>query len=304
MISWLKQPVAHMTTWAMRMRFYAVAITLVAASVPFLHLMDDRLSPTELVVHTLSVAFSTAIAIALFELILWVYLKGKTGKWSISIGLFWLLLLGVFVLSFVVMSVTHDFLPITLDIWNKHIQHDLGVTPWKMLLIALLIGYILIQLIRRYQFAQELADLKEFNEQLQARQAVKSGVEAPDSEAKENRHLDLPKFVLSFNGKNLYLNPALIIRVESNENYCHVLAEPNEEQSEHSHMVRITLNEVARQLPENLFLQVHRSHIVNFSYVSSLVRQGRNYQLQLTNGENIPVSRSRVKQIRQKVPVV
>ncbi len=298
-MSWLKKPVAHMTTLVMRMRFYVIAVALVAASVPFLHLyMDDQLSFTELLVHTLSVAFSTVIAIALFELILWLYLKKRRGSWNVSIGLFWLSLFGVFVLAFIVMSVTHDFLPVTLDIWDKHIKNDIVAEPWKILPIILLVGYILIQLIRHNQYSQELADLKQLNEQLQARKAAAG---SSNNGAKEKRHLEAPRLVLPCKGEDLSLNPALIIRVESNENYCHVLVAPDEEQNEHCYMARITLNEVANQLPESLFLQVHRSHIVNFTYVSSLVRQDRNYKLRLTNGDNIPVSRSRIKQIRQKV---
>ncbi len=299
MIPWLKQPVARMTTSAMRMRFYVIAIILVAISVPFLHLyMDVPLSLAELAIHTLSITLSTAVAILLLELLLRIYLKRKTKKWSLSFGLFWLLFLGVTLLSFIVMNVTHDLLPITLDIWDRHIKHDLGAAPWKILPVILLIGYILIQFILRYKTAQELADLKKLNQQLQA---AKKGIEPPDNEAKEDRHVDVPKFVLPYKGETLYLNPAWIIRVESNQNYCSIWVASNEEQSGSSYMVRITLSEVLNQLPGNMFLQVHRSHIVNIAYASGLVRQDRNYQLQLTNGDCIPVSRSRIKQIRQRV---
>ncbi|NOY73419.1 MAG: LytTR family transcriptional regulator [Gammaproteobacteria bacterium] len=300
-IPWLRQPVVRITTWAMRMRFYVIAIILVAISVPFLHLyMDVPLSLAELVIHTLSITLSTAVAILLLELLLWIYLKRKTKKkkWSLSFGLFWLLFLGVALLSFIVMNVTHDLLPITLDIWDRHIKHDLGAAPWKILPVVLLIGYILIQFILRYKTAQELADVKKLNQQLQA--AKKEG-EPPDNEVKEDRHVDAPQFALPYKGETLYLNPAWIVRVESNQNYCSIWVASNEEQSGSSYMIRITLSEVLNQLPDNLFLQVHRSHIVNIAYVSGLVRQDRNYQLQLTNGDSIPVSRSRIKQIRQKI---
>lgn len=299
MISWLKQPVAHMATWTTRMRFYVLAIILITFSVPFLHLyIDVQLSLAEVAVHTLSVVSSTIIAILLFELILWIYLKREARKWSISTGLFWVLILSVFALSLMILHATHEFLPVTLDIWDKHIESDLGAAPWKIVPIALLIGYILIQLVRRYQIAQELADLKKLNEQLQA---MRSGAAPLDNEAKENRYIDTPQFVLSHKGRDIYLNPTMIIRVESDENYCHVLVAPNEAQSGHSYMARITLNEVLNQLPEDLFLQVHKSHLVNFTYVSSLERQGRNYRLRLTNGDYIPVSRSRIKQMQQRV---
>lgn len=299
MIPWLKRPVVRMTTWAMRMRFYAIAITLVAVSVPFLHLyMDVPLSFSELVIHTLSITLSTVVAILLLEFLSWIYLKKETRRWSLSFGLFWLLFLGVALLSFIVMNVTHDLLPITLDIWDRHITHDLGAAPWKILPVVLLIGYILIQFILRYNTAQELADLKKLNQQLQA---TKKGVKLPDNEAKKDQHVHSNNFILPYKGKNIYLNPAWIIRVESNQNYCSILVVSNEEQSEYSYMVRITLNEVLNQLPDNMFLQVHRSHLVNIAYASGLVRQDRNYQLQLTNGDCIPVSRSRIKQIRQNI---
>jgi len=288
-----------MTTRPVRIRFYAIGLILVTASVPFLHLyMSVQLSLAELIIHTSSIVVSTAIAVLLFELTVWIYLRREARKWNISIGLFWMLLFGVFSLSFIVMTVTHDFLPITLDIWNKHIKHDLGTIPWKIVPVVLLIGYILTQLIRRYQAEKELADLKKLNEQLHA---VRKGIEPPDNDIQVNRNIDISEFLLPYEGENLLLNPALIIRIESNGNYCHIQTAPNTEQGEHCYMARITLSEALKQLQENIFLQVHRSHIVNFNYVSSLVRQDRNYQLQLTNGDYIPVSRSRLKQIRHKV---
>ncbi|VAW86922.1 hypothetical protein MNBD_GAMMA16-785 [hydrothermal vent metagenome] len=298
-ISWLKQPVTYRVTQVKRIHFYVIAITLIAVSVPFLHMyMDNQLSFAELFFHTLTVVFSTVIAISFFELMLWAYLKGKTRKWSLSTGLFWLFFSGVFILSFIIMFVTRNLLPITLDIWTQHIERDLGVIPWKILPVALLIGYLLMQIVRRYSLKQELTDLKELNEQLKV---IQNGVAPLDHETKESGVHDMSKFVLPYKGENIYLNSTSVIRIESNENYCHVLIAPNEKQSEQCYMARITLTEVSNQLPENLFLQVHRSHIINFSYVSNLIRQGRNFQLKLKNGDSIPVSRSRIEQVQQRV---
>ncbi len=299
MMSWFKQPIAHLSTWENRMRLYALAIALVAASVPFLHLyMDDQLTPAEMVMHTVSVAFSTTLAIALFELVLWIYLRKSLGRWSVSVGLFWLILLGVFVLSFIIMSVTHDFLPITLDIWNKHIKHDIVAEPWRILPVILLIGYILFQVIRRYQISQELASLKELNEQFRA---MRGGVMLPEEKDQEVQHGAVPHISFPHKGGEVDIDTGLITRVEASENYCNIWVAQHNEQGCHRYMVRITLSDVAKQLPDTLFLRVHRSHIVNFNYVSSLVSQGRNYQLQLTSGDSVPVSRSRIKQIRQRV---
>jgi len=301
MIAWLKHAFTHISTSTNRIRLYVVAIALVTASVPFFHIdMGDRLSLTEAFIHILSVTLSTTIAIILFELLALIYLKNFIENRHVSTVFLWLSFAGVFILSLAIMHATHDFFPITFEIWNKHIKPDLVATPWKALPIALIIGYILIQLIRRHEMTQELADLKKLNEKLQT--AVRNSIQPSNNDAKESRYHDVSTLALPLNHKeNLYLNPASIIRVESNENYCHFWLAPNEEQSAHRHMARITLAEVANQLPENSFLQVHRSHIVNFRYVENLLRQKRNYQLQLTNGDNIPVSRSRIKQIRQKV---
>ena len=295
MISWSKRPLARMTTRAMRMRFYLIAFTVVAASVPFLHLyMDVQLSPKELAAHVLSVVASTAVAVLLMELSVWVYLKRREGGgWSISIGLFWLLLFSIFLLSFVVMMATHDFFPVTLDIWNRHIVRDLGIVPWKIVPVVLLIGYILIQLIHRYNITQELTVVRAFNKRLHG---AKGSEGLPGGETKE-----MPEFVFSYKGEEHCLDPLSIIRVESSENYCHIFTASDEDKNSCRYMIRITLSEVVSRLPENLFLRVHRSHLVNFHYVSSCMRQGRNYQMQLSNGDCVPVSRSRIRQVKSRV---
>jgi len=116
MIAWFRQPLIHIATREIRVRFYIVTLILIAVSVPVLHLiyMDVELTTVELLVHGASILLSMGITIVLFELLAWYYLWGKVHQWRMSVGVFWSVFLGSFVLMQIVMSATHDVLPITI----------------------------------------------------------------------------------------------------------------------------------------------------------------------------------------------
>jgi DNA-binding LytR/AlgR family response regulator len=67
------------------------------------------------------------------------------------------------------------------------------------------------------------------------------------------------------------------------------------------HLHDKTLAALARQLPPS-FERVHRSWIVNLDDASSLhARPGSRYFLRLRSGEEIPVSRERVRRLRERL---
>lgn len=57
-----------------------------------------------------------------------------------------------------------------------------------------------------------------------------------------------------------------------------------------------TLKTYEAELPESMFVRVHRSFIVNFSRADELLRENGNW-LQLKNGKRIPVSRKRLSHL-------
>ena len=62
--------------------------------------------------------------------------------------------------------------------------------------------------------------------------------------------------------------------------------------------VRLSLKEALAQLPDGLFIQTHRSHLVNLGHVSRIQRPARSYELTIGEGRyRLPVSRHRIAQV-------
>lgn len=79
--------------------------------------------------------------------------------------------------------------------------------------------------------------------------------------------------------------PSTILRVEAQSNYCRVHFA-----NESTLVVSKVLHWVQERLPAEMFLRVHRSHLVNKLYVQQ-VKGNQSKTLVLTNGEVIGVSR-------------
>ncbi|MEM9387265.1 MAG: LytTR family DNA-binding domain-containing protein [Pseudomonadota bacterium] len=62
-----------------------------------------------------------------------------------------------------------------------------------------------------------------------------------------------------------------------------------------------TLDQLAELLPDE-FLRIHRSHIVNLNTISSLrTLEGSRYRVVFEDGRELPVSRQRVRELRQRL---
>ena len=59
-----------------------------------------------------------------------------------------------------------------------------------------------------------------------------------------------------------------------------------------------TMNQLEQMLPDN-FLRIHRSHIINLDYVTAIhTQEGSRYSVTLNQAHEIPVSRSKIKSLR------
>ena len=66
-------------------------------------------------------------------------------------------------------------------------------------------------------------------------------------------------------------------------------------------LVKQTLKEIENQLGPHHFLRIHKAYIVNLNHISELVPWfSGNYQLHLSNGAEIPLSRRYVAQLKQR----
>ncbi len=67
-------------------------------------------------------------------------------------------------------------------------------------------------------------------------------------------------------------------------------------------MIRLPLKEMLLKLPQDHFIKIHRSHVVNIIHVLRLKKEGRDNKVVIRNtGVELPVSRSRFKHISPRL---
>jgi DNA-binding LytR/AlgR family response regulator len=94
---------------------------------------------------------------------------------------------------------------------------------------------------------------------------------------------------LEVNGQlvKLFLEDILYVEVIKRECYIHL--------KDQTIIVNKTLKELSKELNEN-FIQTHRSYLVNVAHIEGLL----NADVELSNGETIPVSRRLSKEVQEK----
>lgn len=76
-----------------------------------------------------------------------------------------------------------------------------------------------------------------------------------------------------------------LVRAEAQEHYVRLVGNLE------NRMILYRFNDVLHELPENLGMQVHRSHWVAYDAVKRLFREGTNLRLEISDGTIVPVSR-------------
>lgn len=92
-------------------------------------------------------------------------------------------------------------------------------------------------------------------------------------------------------GGSRYLSPAVIRYIKSENVYLQIVT------GEQSFLVRKTLKEQLRELPEDLFVMVHRSYIVNLNETAGFDGE----TVTLRDGSRIPVSRGKREMFRLRM---
>lgn len=112
----------------------------------------------------------------------------------------------------------------------------------------------------------------------------------------------IPVGILKLDGDNNAIALADITHVTVEDHYCRVnYTTGNGLKSE---MIRLPLKEMLRKLPQDHFLRIHRSHVVNTDYISRVSKSGRNHKVILEKyNVELPVSRSRFKDLHPRLKV-
>jgi len=105
------------------------------------------------------------------------------------------------------------------------------------------------------------------------------------------------KIPLSLNNKILLVEPDDIMYCKSDGSYTAVYMKEGIE-----HLVSKSIKHIEELLPEDYFVRVHKSYMVNLKEVKELIKQGSG-EIILSNGRIIPISRSYRKQVLEALNI-
>lgn len=99
-------------------------------------------------------------------------------------------------------------------------------------------------------------------------------------------------------GGKVIINIDDISHVSMEDHYARIWWHKNEKMC--NSLVRLSMKEVVNQLPEGQFIQIHRSHLINSSRAEGVVRINQKWSVTI-NGTELPISRTRLAEVRSKL---
>lgn len=93
-----------------------------------------------------------------------------------------------------------------------------------------------------------------------------------------------------------FVNPDEIIRCESDNNYTQFYLHDGEKL-----LVSKGIYEYAEMLKDYHFIRCHQSHLVNRKFIKSLLKEDTVFELLLTDGSRIPVSRLKKDMVKEEL---
>lgn len=97
----------------------------------------------------------------------------------------------------------------------------------------------------------------------------------------------------------IILNQDTISHVTVEDHYCHI--HTFEEEETKSYYIKSSLADILDKLPNQHFIQIHRSHVINVQAVRQLDKKGRNCRVYLSSDTVLPVSRYRLSEVMTRI---
>ncbi|MEO1517156.1 MAG: LytTR family DNA-binding domain-containing protein [Bacteroidota bacterium] len=112
--------------------------------------------------------------------------------------------------------------------------------------------------------------------------------------AENNRHANFPaKILVHSKNKLRILDVADIIWIDAQKDYSRLVT------ARQSFLSNYGIGQVAEKLDPQLFIRVHRSSIINIHYIQEIFKYPSSYDVKMTNGDVVRVSRSYLDNIRK-----
>jgi two-component system LytT family response regulator len=90
---------------------------------------------------------------------------------------------------------------------------------------------------------------------------------------------------------------AEIVKIEAEDDYVWIFTKDNKK-----FLKKETMNYLEENLPENNFVRVHRSSIINVSFIDKLEKYGKeSYLIKMKDGSQVNVSKSRIRDLKQQL---
>ncbi|RLD34525.1 MAG: DNA-binding response regulator [Bacteroidetes bacterium] len=87
-----------------------------------------------------------------------------------------------------------------------------------------------------------------------------------------------------------------IVRIEAQDDYVDIIT------AKGKFLKKETMNYLEKALPENTFVRVHRSHIVNINNIQKIEKYGKDSSVViLKDGSSVQVSKSRIKELKNQL---
>ena len=89
---------------------------------------------------------------------------------------------------------------------------------------------------------------------------------------------------------------AEIVKIEAEDDYVWIFTKDKK------FLKKETMNFLEENLPENTFVRVHRSSIINVSFIDKIEKYGKeSYLIKMKDGSQVNVSKSRIKDLKQQL---
>ncbi len=109
-----------------------------------------------------------------------------------------------------------------------------------------------------------------------------------------------PPLSFQVDGLTKKISPSDITHISISGHYLDIFHQKDDLQEFIS--VRRPLKEMIEELPESLFLKIHRSHVVNLEYITGCKKRNRQYIVELNNNQfSLPISRSNLSQVMSRI---
>lgn len=157
------------------------------------------------------------------------------------------------------------------------------VTAWDQHAVKaydLAAGDYLVKPVRKARFAEAV------------RRAVRAIRERSHFDALDNA---LAPLLVRDGDRTTPVAPASIIWVEAASQYARVHTQSAD------YLVSRPLADVASELPDTQFMRVHRSALVNLAFIRHLRSDQGSYRLEMNNGAEVPVARSRRREVLSRL---